>query len=46
MTREMINSKIRELEQLQYEADIRGNDDRSYDLGCKIADLLKEIPEA
>ena len=44
MTKAMINEKIRELEAQQYEADIRGFDDRSYELGCRIVDLLQEIP--
>ena len=45
MTRNEIREKIRELEAQQYEADVRGFDDRSYELGCKIIDLLQEIPE-
>jgi hypothetical protein len=45
MTKAEINRKINELETQQYEADIRGFDDRSYELGCKIFDLLQEIPE-
>lgn len=45
MTRNEINGKIKELEAQQYEADIAGRDEQSYELGCKIYDLLQEIPE-
>jgi hypothetical protein len=45
MSKEMINEKIRALEEAQYQADLIGNDERSYDLGCQIYDLLQEIPE-
>ena len=45
MTKAEINRKINTLEALQYEADIAGRDEQSYKLGCKIYDLLQEIPE-
>lgn len=45
MTQEAINRKIKALEEAQYQADLVGNDERSYDLGCQISDLLQEIPE-
>ena len=45
MTQETINRKINALEEAQYQADLVGNDERSYDLGCQIYDLLQEIPE-
>lgn len=45
MTKEMIRQKIRALEEAQYQADIAGRDEQSYNLGCQICDLLQEIPE-
>lgn len=45
MTKEEINSRIKELEAQQYEADIAGRDDQSYELGCRIYALFQEIPE-
>ena len=45
MTKDEIRSRIKDLEAQQYEADIAGRDEQSYELGCKIYDLLQEIPE-
>lgn len=45
MTREQINGKIKELEAKQSEAARLDNDDRVYDLGQQINDLLWEVPE-
>lgn len=45
MTKEEINSRIKQLEAQQYEADIAGRDEQSYELGCRICALFQEIPE-
>ena len=45
MTREQIRRRIEELEAMQTEAARQDNDDRVYDLGCQISDLLEEVPE-
>ena len=45
MTREQIRRRIEELEAMQTEAARHDNDDRVYDLGCQISDLLEEVPE-
>ena len=45
MTREQIRRKIEVLEAMQAEAARQDNDDRVYDLGCQISDLLEEVPE-
>ena len=45
MTREQIIRKIEVLEAQQAEAARQDNDDRVYDLGQMISDLLEEVPE-